>query len=179
MDKLAELSHGAKVVLGSAILLLIFSFFNWFEVDTAIGSAGENMWHGIGVVAGLLLIAVIAWQAVRLANISLEVGVTPAMITAALTILTLIFVFIRFIDKPGSGAFADVIDRTFWAWIGLALAIVMVVGAWWNMRLAGEGLGDVRAKFGGSGGESGSSTPPSTPTQSPPPPSSGDDAPGS
>ena len=30
MDKLAELNHGAKVVLGgSAILFLIFSFFNW------------------------------------------------------------------------------------------------------------------------------------------------------
>ena len=29
MDKLAELSHGAKVVLGAAIVFLIFSFFNW------------------------------------------------------------------------------------------------------------------------------------------------------
>ena len=31
MDKLAELSHGAKVVLGAAIALLIVSFFDWFQ----------------------------------------------------------------------------------------------------------------------------------------------------
>ena len=177
MDKLAELSHGAKVVLGSAILLLIFSFFDWFEIEGT--GYGASMWNGIGWIAGLLLIGTIVWQAIRLANINLEVGVTPAMVTAALTILTLIFVFIRFISKPGGDFLGDAVDRTIWAWIGLVLAIVMVVGAWWNMRLAGEGLDDIRAKFGGSGGEGGSSPPPSTPTQSPPPPSSGDDAPGS
>ena len=176
MDKLAELSHGAKVVLGSAILLLIFSFFNWFEVDTALGSAGESMWHGVGFVAGLLAIAVIVWQAVRLANIKLEVGVTPAMITAVLSILTLIFVFIRWIDKPGSGEFSDLIDRTIWAWLGLAMAIVMVVGSWWNMRLAGEGLDDIRAKLGGGGsGDGGSTPPPAAPTDTTPAPPAGDD----
>jgi hypothetical protein len=168
MDKLAELSHGAKVVLGSAILLLIFSFFDWFEVgDVGVGS----MWNGIGVVAGLLLIALIVWQAVRLANINLEVGVTPAMVTAFLSILLLVFVFIRWIDKPGGSLLGDVVDRTIWAWIGLILAIIIVAGAWWNMRLAGEGLDDIRSKFGGSGGGGeGSTTPPSTPTQTPPPP---------
>ena len=33
MDKLAELSHGAKVVLGAAVALLVVSFFNWFQYD--------------------------------------------------------------------------------------------------------------------------------------------------
>ena len=42
------------------------------------------MWNGIGVLAGLLLIALIVWQAIRLANINVEIGVTPSMITAAL-----------------------------------------------------------------------------------------------
>ena len=50
MDKLSELSHGAKVVLGAAIALLIVSFFDWFQYAD-IGFA--NMWNGIGVVAGL------------------------------------------------------------------------------------------------------------------------------
>ena len=52
-------------------------------------------------IAGLLLIALIVWQGLRLANIELEIGVTPSMITAALAVLTLVFVFIRWIDKPG------------------------------------------------------------------------------
>ena len=101
MDKFNELTTGAKMVLGAAIVLLIVSFFNWFEVD---GFGGESMWHGIGFLAGLLLLALIVWQALRIANINLEVGVTSSMITAALAILTLLFVFIRFIDKPGGSS---------------------------------------------------------------------------
>ena len=84
------------------------------------------MWNGIGVLAGLLLIALIVWQALRLANIELEIGVTPAMITAALAVLTLIFVFIRWIDKPGGGLVADASTGRSGSWLGLALAIVLV-----------------------------------------------------
>ena len=52
MDKLAELSHGAKVVLGAAVALLVVSFFNWFQYND-VGFA--TMWNGIGVLAGLCL----------------------------------------------------------------------------------------------------------------------------
>ena len=147
MDKFKELTTGAKLVLGAAIVLLVVSFFNWFEVE---GFGGESMWHGIGFLAGLLLLALIVWQALRIANINLEVGVTSSMITAALAILTLVFVFIRFIDKPGGSVAADVIDRTFWAWLGLALAIILVVGAWMNMQASGESLADIRSSLGGA-----------------------------
>ena len=163
MDRLAELNHGAKVVLGSAIALLIVSFFHWFTY----GPFGENMWHGIGVIAGLLVLALIAWQAVRLANINVEVGVTPAMITAVLAVLTFVFVLIRFIDKPGSGPVSDVIDRSIWAWLGLILAIVLVAGAWANMKLAGESLTDMKDRVAamGKGGTGGAA--PAAPTETP------------
>ena len=147
MDKFNELTTGAKMVLGAAIVLLIVSFFNWFEVEDF---GGESMWHGVGFLAGLLLLALIVWQALRIANINLEVGVTSSMITAALAILTLLFVFIRFIDKPGGSAAADVIDRTIWAWLGLALAIILVVGAWMNMQASGDSLADVRTSLSGA-----------------------------
>ena len=48
MDKLAELSHGAKVVLGAAVALLVVSFFNW--LSTTIISVFATMWNGIGVL---------------------------------------------------------------------------------------------------------------------------------
>lgn len=144
MDKLAELTHGAKVVLGSAIAFLIFSFFNWQEVEFAGVSAGVSMWNGIGWIAGLLAIALIAWQAMRLANIKVEVGVTPSMITAFLAVLLLLFTVIKF--------FADGEARNWPAWIGLILAVVICVGAWMNMQAAGEGLGDVKEKLGSMGG---------------------------
>ena len=174
MDKLAELNHGAKVVLGSAILLLIFSFFNWFEVEGT--DYGVNMWEGIGILAGLLLIALIAWQVVRLANVNVNVGVGPAMITTFLAILTFVFVFIRWIAKPDAGGLVDT-DWTIWAWLGLILAIIMVVGAWYNMKLAGETFGDLQ-KFRDSGAAGGGGTPPSTTTDTtPPPPPPSDDNP--
>jgi hypothetical protein len=141
-------------VLGSTIAFLIVSFFTWFdyngtgsdELDALGADTGVTMWHGVGVVAGLIAIVLLVWQAIRLANIKLEVGVTPSMITAALSVLLLVFAFIRWIDKPGG----DFVGRTFWAWLGLALAIVTVVGAWMNMRAAGEGLDDVRTRFAGA-----------------------------
>jgi hypothetical protein len=151
MDKFKELTTGAKLVLGAAVLLFVFSWFTWFEIEGDItGVASVNMWNGIGVLAGLLLIALIVWQGLRLANINLEIGVTPAMITAALAVLTLVFVFIRWIDKPGGDLGAEVYDRTIWAWIGLALAIVLVVGAFLNMQAAGEGIADIRAAAAGA-----------------------------
>jgi hypothetical protein len=170
MDKIAELSHGAKIVLGAAIAFLIVSFFNWQEVDLgAFGEAGVSMWDGIGWIAGLLAIAIIVWQAIRLANINLEIGVGPAMVTTFLAVLLLLFTVIKF--------FADSEFRTWAAWVGLILAIVVAVGAWLNMQATGESFGDLQKL--GSGGGGGSTTPPSSSTPPPPPPPSGDDTPGS
>ena len=159
MDKLNELSHGAKIVLGAAIAFLIVSFFNWQEVDLGpLGEVGVSMWDGIGWLAGLLAIALIVWQAIRLANINLEVGVTPAMVTAALALLLLIFTFIKFL--------VDNEARTFWAWLGLALAIVVAVGGRIPMQHAGESMQSVMDRFGTRG-----ATAPTTTTAPPPPPS--------
>jgi hypothetical protein len=163
MDKLAELSHGAKVVLGGAIVFLILSFFNWQEVDLgAFGEAGVSMWHGVGWIAGLLAIALIVWQAIRLTNFNLEIGVGPAMVTTFLAVLLLLFTVIKF--------FADSEFRTWAAWVGLILAVVIAIGAWLNMQATGESFGDLQKLGGGAGGGGGTTTPPSTPTQTPPPP---------
>ena len=172
---ISKLSHGAKVVLVAGIVFLVTSFFNWFTVTNT--SYGQNMWHGIGFLAGLILLVLIVWQAIRLANIELEIGVTPSMITAALSVLLVIFTFIRFVSKPGGGLADSVIDRTIWCWLGLILSIVIVVGAWMNMKAAGESLGDVRDKVQSmttSGAASTSAEPPVTtpaaPESAPPPP---------
>ena len=177
MDKLAELSHGAKVVLGAAIAFLLFSFFSWFkytgpgadQIEAVGGDIGVTMWHGVGWIAGLLAIALIVWQAIRLANIKFEIGVTPSMVTAALAVLMLIFTVIRFIDKPGNG---DFVGRTFWAWLCLVLAVVIFVGAWMNMQAAGEGLGDIRDRVGSMTGSGESASPaaaaPAAPAATPP-----------
>ena len=141
---ISKLTHGAKLVLGATIAFLIVSFFNWFEIS---GIGVTSGWRGIGFLAGLLAIAIIVWEALRLANMKVEVGLTPAMVTAALAVLLLLFAFIRFISKPGSGVVEDAVDRTFWAWLGLILAILVVVAAWANMKKAGESISEMGASM--------------------------------
>ena len=150
MDKFNELTTGAKLVLGATIAFLIVSFFNWYEADlggiedVAGVDAGVSMWNGVGVIAGLIAIILLVWQAIRLANINLEIGMTPAMITAALAALLLLFTLIRVIDGY------EFADRTIWLWLGLLLAVVIAVGAWMNMQATGEGISDIRASVAGA-----------------------------
>ena len=141
---MSKLTHGAKLVLGTTVAYLIVSFFNWFEIS---GIGVTSGWSGIGFLAGLLAIAIIVWEALRLANMKIEVGLTPAMVTAALAVLLLLFALIRFLSKPGSGVVESAVDRTIWAWIGIILAILVVVAAWANMKMAGESISDLGASM--------------------------------
>ncbi len=97
------------------------------------------MWHGWGVLAGLVAIAIIVWEGLRLANMKIEIGLTPAMVTAALAILLLVFTVLKFLV---SNEF-----RTFWAWLGLLLAILIAVGAWVNMKQLGESVSEMGASM--------------------------------
>lgn len=134
---ISKLSHGAKLVLGATIAFLVVSIFNWQEVDFAgIASAGVSMWHGWGVLAGLLAIVIVVWEGLRLANLKIEIGLTPAMVTTALAILLGLFTLLKFL--------VDNEFRTFWAWLGLILAIGIVVGAFMNMQAAGHSIGDMK-----------------------------------
>lgn len=141
---ISKLSHGAKLVLAGTVAFLIVSFFNWQEVEFGdIATAGASMWNGWGVLAGLLAIALLVWEGLRLANINVALPVGPAMTSAFLAILLVLFTFIKFV--------ADNEFRTFWAWLGLALAIAIVVGAVMNMQAAGESVASVREQLGAAG----------------------------
>ena len=95
---ISKLTHGAKLVLGGTILFLIVSIFHWHGDRSSASCRRCNMWHGWGVLAGLLAIAIIVWEGLRLANMKIEIGLTPAMVTAALAILLLVFTVL---EVPG------------------------------------------------------------------------------
>ena len=171
MDKLRTLSKGAQITLGAAGLLFIDSFFSWYTVKHT--SYGENMWHGLGFLAGLLVIAILVWIGLRVAGVNVELGgISNSMITAGLAVLLLLFVIIRVLSKPGGGFADSFVSRTIWTWIGLLLAIAVVAGAWMSMQAAGESLSDVRDKVSSMASSVGSSTEASTPAPpaSPEPP---------
>ena len=162
MDKLRTLSKGTQITLGAAALLFIDSFFNWYTIKHT--SYGENMWHGLGFIAGLLVLAILVWIGLRIAGINVELGgISNSMVTAGLAALLLLFVVIRVLSKPGGGLGDSLISRTIWTWIGLLLAVAVAAGAWMSMQAAGESLSDIRDKVSSMASSVSSSSEASTP----------------
>ena len=129
MDKLVKLPRETQAVVGGSVLYLIFSFLDWQQVSIGPISACASEWHGVGIIAGLLVIAVLVWEAVRLMGMKVELGpVTPGQLSAVLPLLLLLFTIITF--------FSHSTARHWPAWIGLILSIVIAAGA--LMRAKGE-----------------------------------------
>ena len=157
MDTFTKLPTTTKVVLGGTVAFLIVSFFNWQEVDFGVGSAGVTMWHGWGTIAGIVALALLAWEGLRLANIDVSLPLSNAMLGALVALLLAVLTILKFL--------VDNEFRTFWSWLGLILAIIVAGAAFLRMQAGGESLADMRTKFGSSSGSSAG-------TAAAPPPSS-------
>jgi hypothetical protein len=157
----ANWSTARKILLPASLLLLIDSFLNWQQVDLGVVSAGQSMWHGLGFLIGILLIVLIAWEALdafapdTLRGMNLPGGLLALGLAGAILILTVIRVL--------------TLDFRHWpAWVGLILALVIGYGGWLRFKESGDAMPS-RATMGG-GGASASSPPAATP---PPPPAGG------
>lgn len=129
MDNLKALGRGTQVMFIAAVLLLIVMFFHWQEVDTALGSFGQSAWHGFwGVVMGLLTIVLVARIAARLAAVDVPIPLSFATTSFVLGILIAICAVLKLLTDD---------YRNFWAFIGVALAIAIAVGAWLEVQEAG------------------------------------------
>lgn len=114
------LNRGTKVLLVAGLLLFIDSFLAWQQVSVF----SYTMWHGIGILAGLLVIALLVWEGLQVAGITkqLQLPVSAALISVGLAGATALFTIIKFLV-------ADV-ARHWPAWIGLVLAIAIAAGGW-------------------------------------------------
>ncbi len=133
---MSKLSTGAKLVLGGTVAFLIVSIFNWQEIEFANVSAGVSMWHGWGLLAGLLALVLLAWEGSRLAGMDISLPISPAMTSAFLGLAIVLFTVLKFLF--------DGELRTFWAWLGLLFAFAIGAGAVMNMKAAGESFGDMK-----------------------------------
>lgn len=137
---LDKLSNGAKILLAGGVLLLVDSFLNWNK--ECVGVTGiakicgtKSGWSGIGILMGLLIIVLIAWEVILLLDVKLpELPLKAELISAAIAVLVVLFTLIRFISKP------DSIGRSWPAWIGLILAIVLAAGAFLRFQEGGGEL---------------------------------------
>jgi len=171
MDNLKALGRGTQIMFVAAVLLLIDSFFRWEQVDLGpLGKHGWSGWHGfLGVLMGLLTIILIARIAARLAAVDIPIPLSFATTSFVLGVLIAIFAVLRFLTVD--------LDRTIWAWIGVALAIVVAVGAWLEVQEAGgfeslkhdaSNLSSSVGSTGGSAAAAQETTGPATPAAEPP-----------
>lgn len=149
MDGLSKLSREAQVVLGGGVLLLILSFLDWQQIS--LGSfglsggptVGANEWHGIGILAGLLVIAMLAWEMLRLLAVDVSVGtLSPGLVSVGLALLMALFTLIAFLNKS--------LFRHWPAWAALIVALVVAAAA--VMRARAEGVQIPQAAPAGSAG---------------------------
>lgn len=131
MEPLKKLPREVQAVLGGAALYIVFSFFDWQQVSVLSITAGQSEWHGIGIVAGLVALALLAWEAIRLLGVKLELGsVSPGLVSVGAALLLLVFTVITFLSHNEA--------RHWPAWIGFALSVV-VAGAG-VLRARAEGV---------------------------------------
>jgi hypothetical protein len=129
MPNLAELSTGTKVLLGAGLLLFIDLFLSWQQVCVDLGPLGNQCgsrsgWHGIGILVGLLTIALIAWELVQVFNLlaNVQLPVAASLISVALAVAIVVFGVIEFLTHNEA--------RHWPAWVGLILLVVIAIGGW-------------------------------------------------
>jgi len=145
MDGLSKLSREAQVVLVGGVLLLILSFLDWQQVSAFGYSAGLNEWHGIGLLAGLLLVVMLAWEVLRVVMPDVEIGtLSPGLVSVGLVLLMALFTVIAFLDKSTA--------RHWPAWVALLVTLVVVAAAVVRARAEGVEMPQRPAASATSGG---------------------------
>ena len=141
MDSVKNLSREVQVVLGGGLLYLIVSFLDWQQISAFGITVGRSEWSGIGVVAGLLAIALLAWEAARLFAIKVPLGtLTEGLVSVGIALLLALFTVITFATHGTA--------RHWPAWIGLILAIAIAVAAVVRARAEGVQLPEARPMGG-------------------------------
>ena len=163
MERFNALGRGAQIMLVAGVLLLIDSFFRWQEVSVEVlgFSGGVSAWDDLGgLLMALLTIVLIAWLGVRVAGIDIKLPVSGAMIGAALAALILLLAIIKNLQDDYS---------TFWAWLGIALAALIAVGAWLEVQAAG-GIEKLKSEMPSMPSSSSDAAAATAPPTAPPPP---------
>ena len=152
MERFNALGRGAQLMLIGGVLLFIDMLFAWQKVDLGpLGDYTRKGWYGAaGAILGILTIILLAWLIVRLASVNIPLPVSTAMSAAVIGVLILIFAIIKLLSILGDA-------QTFWAWLGLAFAIVIAVGSFMAVQEAG-GVDTLRTEAGGLQASMSSST---------------------
>ena len=138
---LSKLSTASKILLGAGILYLIDLFLNWNQVcaDVINICIGANGLHGLGILNLLLVLALLAWEGMAIANV--KISAPRALVSAGLAGGLVVFTILKIL--------VDMEAIAIFAWIGLILALAIGYGGWmrWQEHQAGAA-----SSGGGAGG---------------------------
>jgi hypothetical protein len=186
--ELDRLSMGEKISAGSAILLFIFMFFDWFGVEVssvegfsgAVPGAEGNAWDVLDVIPIVLMVAIVVALGVaviRLTDADIEPPISMNAVVAALGGFSVLLILYRIINPPDFESFGGVdIDTTLklGVFLGLVAAAGIAYGGYSAMREEGASFGDAADRLSGGGVGGGQppagGPPPPPPSQQPPPP---------
>src|SRR5436190_24086420 len=102
MDQIKGMSRSSQLLGGAGLLLFIFLFFDWQQACFHGGGVsvcgGQSGWHGWGVLVGILVIVLVAWEVIEVLGIKVpELPIKAAMLTAGLAAAVLLFTVIKFL----------------------------------------------------------------------------------
>jgi len=186
MDHLDKLGPGEKIAGGSAILLFIFMFFDWFGVEVSgvpgfsgtTPGVGGSAWDVLDFIPIILVIGIIAalvMVGLRLADSPYEPSVPMSTIVTALGVISVLLILFRIIDPPGFASYGGVsVDATLdvGIFLGLIAAAGIAYGGYSTMKEEGITFGDAADRLSGGGSPPQQHHPVSTPPPPPPPSSS-------
>lgn len=120
--RVSQSSPASKVLLAGSVFFVVVSFLAWQKVCFADVCGSATAWHGVGIVAVLLAIAVLVLEMLRLLGVQLQLdpGV-QARIVAGLGIGVFGFTLIKI--------FVDNEFRAYGSWLGLVAAAIIAAGA--------------------------------------------------
>jgi hypothetical protein len=157
---LKKLTIGEMVTAIAGILLLVFSFFPWYGIDTGLGNFNRNGWQGpngffsiIAIILGIVLAAHVIAE--KLGNVSMpdRLGSIGWGIThLAGGVVAFVFVVLKLLF--GGDYLGVDLDKKIGLWLGLIASLGLAVGGYLMAKEAGE----LPAALGGS--KSGGDTPP-------------------
>lgn len=136
----SKISTADRLLLIGGGLYLIDTFLPWqracSKVLTVSNCASANAWGGnasfVGVLSGLLVIALLVWCGLGLAGTKVDLGLPAATVAALLAGGTVLFGLIKFLAVVGkSGSFG--------AWIGLVLLLVLAYGGYLKLQESPQG----------------------------------------
>ena len=131
---ISKLSTASKILLGAGALYLIDLLLAWQRVCFVGQCVTASGIEGIGVLNLLLVIVLLVWEGLALANV--EMNVPRALVSAGIAAGILLFTILKIIVDNDS--------IYIFAWIGLLLALAIGYGGWMRWQehqAAGGGMG--------------------------------------